>query len=320
MSSRIRSISIDRRTSLGSSLFVGSLLAAGGVLAACSAYDAGSEPTEESVAAVTPEPPPLPSPRDFVRGLDLECYHSEGPPPVQELDIRQLNPVLKGILPNQKITLGPMVQTCLPVAKNNNIPPAAVRRFISMVDLSCYSAEAAPVDVDVNLRHLNPVLQDLPAEDVTLKRLRRFCSPVRKNDAQIDPAVLRLTRHLDFACYEFEDPTPSADRDLELSHLNPLVREMGFPNRHVHLERANQLCVPVGKNQQPIPEDVQRVVEWTDFMQYRFDVINPNPVPPIQLWLTQLNPLFNGFATPALLHDPYTLMVPVAKNNTPPPL
>ena len=108
-------------------------------------------------------PPPLPSPRDFARSLDLECYHSQGQPPVSELKIRQLNPVLKGVLPNQKIRVGEMVETCLPVSKNQVTPPSEVLRFVRWVDSSaCYRAEAEPVDVPVNLKHLNPVLQDLP--------------------------------------------------------------------------------------------------------------------------------------------------------------
>lgn len=298
------------------------LLAASAVLGACGATGDGSgfEATDELAAAAIPEPVlPLPSPREFVKGLDLECYRSDGPPPVAALGIRQLNPVLKGKLPNQPIQLGEMVHTCLPVAKNNVIPPADVLRFIKMVDLSCYRAEAAPVDVEVNLRHLNPVLQNLPDMDVKLTRLRQFCSPVRKNFSEIEAPVWRMIRHLDVACYEFEELTQSADINLGLSHLNPIVRDMNFPNRVVHLERANQLCVPVGKNQQPIPEDVLQVVQWVDFAQFQFDLITPPP-PQFPLWLSQLNPLFGNFTQVTTLHDPHTLMVPVAKDNTPPPL
>jgi hypothetical protein len=78
--------------------------------------------------------------------------------------------------------------------------------------------------------------------------------------------------------------------------------------------------VPVAKNQQPVPEDVKRVVEWVDLMQYDFDLMTPPP-PVFPLWLSQLNPLFAG--TPPVhtwLQTPTDLLVPVAKNNTPPPL
>jgi hypothetical protein len=249
----------------------------------------------------------------------LECYHSDGQPPVNELKIRQLNPVLKGVLPNQKIRVDELMETCVPVSKNQVTPPAEVLRFIRWVDLACYRADADPVDVTVNLRHLNPVLQDLPDENVRLKQLKRFCSPVRKNFSDIEPPVRRLVEHLDFACYEFEELTPSANRNLTLSHLNPVIRNFGYNDRFVQLKRADQLCVPVAKNQQPLPEDVQHVVEWVDFAAYRTEPI-AFPSPAFPLTLSQLNPLFAGAPiTQTVLMNPRRLLVPVAKNQVLPP-
>jgi hypothetical protein len=309
-------------------LFMGgtaySVAALAGALAGCSAVSSEAPGTDEaSVQAkqqALQEAPPLPSPLAFARGLDLECYRSEGQPPVNELKIRQLNPVLKGVLPNQKIRVEEMLETCLPVSKNQVTPPADVLRFIRWVDLACYRADADPVDVTVNLKHLNPVLQDLPDENVRLKQLRRFCSPVRKNFSDIEAPVRRLVEHLDFACYEFEELTPSANRNLTLSHLNPVVKEFGFSDRLVQLKRANQLCVPVGKNQQQIPHDVQHVVEWVDFAAYHTEPL-AFPAPDFPLLLTQLNPLFAGAApTQTFLRDPRRLLVPVAKNQLLPPI
>jgi hypothetical protein len=325
LSMKARSVFTLRSGAVLSNVIRGSAVAQLGALGACSATNDAGEAvdTEGSVAEVRgalEETPPLPSPRAFVSGLDLECYKSEGQPPVDELGIRQLNPVLKGVLPNQRIKVGEMLQTCLPVSKNHVTPPAEVLRFISQVDLACYRAEADPVDVPVNLKHLNPVLQDLPDVNVRLKQLKRFCSPVRKNFADIPDPVRRLISHVDLACYAFEEATPPANRNLWLSHLNPVVKEFGFPDRLVQLERSHQLCVPVGKNQQPIPEDVLRVVEWIDLMQFQTDPISPPP-PTFPLWLSQLNPLFAGAPdTHTFLEEPRTLMVPVAKNNTLPPI
>jgi hypothetical protein len=293
----------------------------GGVVACSAASDEVGGDGDVQVSAEGLEAaPPLPSPRAFASALDLECYRSEGTPPVAELGIRQLNPVLKDRLPNQRIRLGEMIHTCLPVAKNNNIPNEGVRRFVSQVDLACYKAEADLVNVPVNLRHINPVLKGLPDQDVRLVELTKFCSPVRKNFSNIEPAVRRLVEHLDFACYRFEEPTPAADVNLWLSHLNPVVREFGFPDRLAHMERSKHLCVPVAKNEQPVPDDVRRVVEWTDLMQYDLEYQTPLP-PEFPLWLSQLNPLFTGTA-PAFtwLRKPTDLLVPVAKNGTPPPL
>jgi hypothetical protein len=316
------SISGIKKSRARSCLAIGALAATVGGVVACSAVDGEAENGEGAVAAnveALGEPPALPSPRAFASALDLECYPSEGPPPVQQLGIRQLNPVLKDRLPNQQIQLGDLMRTCLPVAKNNNVPGDNLRRFISQVDLACYKAQAAPVNVPVNLRHINPVLQGLPDNDVRLVELTQFCSPVRKNFAEIEPEVRRLVQHLDFACYRFEEPTAPANVNLWLSHLNPVVRAFGFPNRLVQLERSKHLCVPVGKNVQPIPEDVKDVVEWVDFMQYDMDVVTP--VPEFQLWLQQLNPLFAG-TPPTLtwLRRPTDLLVPVAKDDTLPPI
>lgn len=312
-------IASNKSRVLGGGLVLASVACVLGAVVACSA-GAAVESTDGASSEELEAAPPLPSPRAFARGLDLECYPSTGPAPVDTLGIRQLNPVIKDILPNQQIKVGEMTHTCLPVAKNNNVPPEEVNRFIKWVDLACYRAEADPVDVPVNLRHLNPVLQDLPDNNVRLRQLKRFCSPVRKNFSQIEAPVRRLIEHLDFACYQFEEMTPSADRNLWLSHLNPVVSAFGFPNRFVHLNGSKELCVPVGKNQQPIPEDVRRVVAWVDLMGFQFDTITPPP-PIFPLWLSQLNPLFAG-VPPVLtqLQPPTTLLVPVAKNNTLPPL
>lgn len=316
-------IAVIKRYRGRSCLAFGALAATLAGAAACSAVDGDAPSRDGGVEAnveALDEPPALPSPRAFASALDLECYRSEGPPPVPQLGIRQLNPVIKDKLPDQQIQLGDMTHTCLPVAKNNNIPGDDLRRFVSQVDLACYKAQAAPVNVPVNLRHINPVLQNLPDHDVRLTELTQFCSPVRKNFAEIEPAVRRLVQHLDFACYRFEEPTPPANANLWLTHLNPVVRAFGFPNRLVQLESSKHLCVPVGKNMQPIPEDVKDVVEWVDFMQYDIDLLTPVP-PEFQLWLQQLNPLFAA-TPPALtwLRRPTDLLVPVAKDHTLPPL
>jgi hypothetical protein len=303
---------------------LGSLLAGAVAVVGCSSGPVSEAEAGDEIAQVTQEifdgPLPLPSPRRFAKALDLECYHSQGAPPVDELFIRQLNPVIKGALPNQQIHLGEMLGTCLPVSKNGNTPPDDVLPFVKWTDLACYRADAAPVDVPVNLKHINPVLENLPDENVRLKQLKAFCSPVRKNFSDMPAAVRRLVSHLDFACYEFETLTEPANRVLGLTHLNPVVREFGFPNRLVEMKRANQLCVPVAKNQQPVPDDVEHVVSWVDFIAYHTEPV-ANPAPAFPLWLSQLNPLFAGAPpTWTTLSNPTRLMVPVAKNNQLPPI
>jgi hypothetical protein len=314
----------QKRTIARAALGVTSALTAlTATLAACSAVHDESNPSAESAQAGSAQAleaaPALPSPRAFASMLDLECHRSVGQPPVLELGIRQLNPVLKDVLPNQQIQLGPMLETCLPVAKNLNTPPAGLLEFMRWVDVACYRAEAAPVNVPVTLSHLNPKLQDLPDESVILTQLRRFCSPVRKNFSDIPAAVRRVVEHIDFACYQFQAPTPPANRNLRLTHLNPVVRAFGFPDRIVRLEQSGQLCVPVAKNQQPVPEDVKRIVEWIDLKSYDITLL-AGAAPAFPLVLQQMNPLFAGAPlTFTTLYEPTRLMVPVAKNHVLPP-
>src|SRR6187549_185869 len=78
-----------------------------------------------------------PTPFELASQLDLECRSAQGAPPVEELGIRQLNPVLQGVLPNQKAQLGGLEEVCVPVAKNNSIPTEPARNFIRGIDLAC---------------------------------------------------------------------------------------------------------------------------------------------------------------------------------------
>src|SRR5262245_17457357 len=85
-----------------------------------------------------------PSPFDFVIQLDLECRTVEGPAPVDELGIRQLNPVLKDKLPNQRVELGPLKRVCVPVLKDHEVHAPAALQWTRWVDLACYQAKAEP--------------------------------------------------------------------------------------------------------------------------------------------------------------------------------
>lgn len=261
-----------------------------------------------------------PSPFELVSQLDFECRPAQGAPPAQQIGIRQLNPVLQNRLPNQVAAIGPLEQVCVPVAKNGQIPSPRALAIAQWSDLACYRATAAPVNLEVNLSHLNPQLAGLPDEDVRLVGLQQLCVPVSKNGSQLPPAIKQIVSYLDLACYELEEATPPADRTLVISHLNPVIQAMGFGNRIVDMKRAKQLCVPVAKNNEQVPPGVLQLVQWADFLKYRIDVVQ-GVVPPLPLWLTHLNPLFAGlnpFFT-ALTNQELRLMVPVAKDGQLPP-
>jgi hypothetical protein len=260
----------------------------------------------------------LPTPYELVSQLDFECRPAAGPPLVPQLFVRQLNPVLQGRIPNQVVPVGALEEVCVPVAKNGLIPSQDALRFIRWMDLACYRAQSPDPDVDVELSHLNPVLAGLPDETVDIGPLEQICVPVRKNDSALPEQVKHLVQHLDVGCYHVE-PTADADWTLVLGHLNPVIRAMGLPNRVVDVRRAHQLCVPIGKNAQPIPLEVRPFIEWMDFLKYR--VVPQDPIPPLPLWLTHLNPLFAAlppFFT-VLQPERIRLMVPVAKDGHLPP-
>lgn len=261
-----------------------------------------------------------PTPYELVSQLDFECRPAQGAPPAAQIFIRQLNPVLQNRLPNQVAVLGPLEQVCVPVAKNGQVPTPRALAIAEMSDLACYRANGAPVDLDVTLSHLNPVLSGLPDEDVHLVGLAQVCVPVSKNGSQLPPAIKQIVSHLDVACYELAEATPSVDTTLVLSHLNPVIKAFQFPNRVVEMKRAKQLCVPVAKNNEQVPPGVREIVEWVDFLKYRIDVLQ-GPVPPLPLWLTHLNPLFAGINPfPVVLaNEELRLMVPVAKDGHIPP-
>ena len=264
----------------------------------------------------------LPSPFELVSQLDFECRPADGVPVAPAVIIRQLNPVLQNKIPSEQVPLGELEEVCVPVAKNGQIPGQPALAFIRWLDLACYQATSSYSGVELKLEHLNPVLNDLPDEDVRLTRLEQVCLPVAKNGVEPPPVIRALASHFDLGCYGLEEPTSDADRTLVLTHLNPVIRAMVpiLPDRMVDLRRARQLCVPIGKNNQPIPPGVLSRVEWADFLKYR--VVPHDPIPPLPLWLEHLNPLYAAVA-PFLttLHPGWVrLMVPVAKNGHLPPL
>jgi hypothetical protein len=148
-------------------------------------------------------------------------------------------------------------QLCVPVAKNNNQPPLAIKQIVQQLDVACYElAEATPsVDTTLVLSHLNPVIKamQLPNRVVEMKRAKQLCVPVAKNNEQIPPGVRDIVQWADFLKYRIDvvqgvvPPLP-----LWLSHLNPLFAGLnGFP-----VVLANQelrLMVPVAKDGQIPP-------------------------------------------------------------------
>jgi len=79
-----------------------------------------------------------------------------------------------------------------------------------------------------------------------------------------------------------------------------------------------QMCVPVRKNNQPIPANVLNIVQWIDLEKFAASPLVL--IPPVNVMLTHLNPLFATLPpVPVTLRQASALQVPVSKNGTPPP-
>lgn len=270
--------------------------------------------------AATAKPQPqalaLPSPLRFASSLDLECFKTAPytPPVTFAIQTRHLNPVL-GHLPVEANPLGTREQLCVPVAKNNVIPPPEVLAFVRFVDLACYRTQGVNVNQPLRLTHLNRVLSGIPVKSVTITVPTQLCVPVFKNNAVPPPEVRRLVSFIDLKCY-VETPQVSLDKALTLSHLNPVLANVPRHNARVTVNR--QLCVPVQKNNQAIPADVLNIVRWLDLEKY--DLITPALTAPVTLTIRHLNPLLANLpAETVTLTAANQIMLPVAKNGVIPP-
>jgi hypothetical protein len=297
--------SSDRKTSLRNATLTGAVFGATAFLGA---------------GGNTAHAQATPTPFQMVSEMDFECRPATGPAPVQTLTVKQLNPVLQPKIPAQQATLGALEEICVPVSKNGHTPGPTVLPLQEWVDVACYPANAPPINVDVNLTHLNPQLAGLPDEKVTLTKLAQICVPVRKNNSPMPEPSKQFASFFDVGCYDLATPTPPANRSLVLSHLNPVIRAMGFEDRKVQMKEASRLCVPIAKNNQVPPAGVLSILRWADFLKYRVNVTS-GIVPQFQLWLSHLNPLFAGsppFPT-VVGSSPIHLLVPVAKDGQLPP-
>jgi len=137
------------------------------------------------------------------------------------------------------------------VKKNDSTPPAGSPAidFISNVDQKCYN-----IGSNLNLKHLNPVLETQPTENVrVIEGAQQLCVPVMKNGVPPPTPVASAVSNLDLKCYAITDqsgnPLPPLGLTLQLTHLNPVV--LGTPgvspNVSVLVQEPQQLCVPVSK-------------------------------------------------------------------------
>jgi len=276
-------------------------------------------------------------PPSVVPFIDLKCYgitNSDGnplPPLNLPLHLDQLNPLLRQIgFPAEDVTLLTPVQLCVPVAKNGMTPPDDALRFIQYIDLKCYNTirrTPGTVTPALQLKHLNPALQDLPVEQVIIQAPEKLCVPVAKSNPDGSPAfppadVLPSIRFIDQKCYPIVGPDggplPPVSVPLHLDHLNPVLTPDVAPSEDVIMQDPRQLCVPVAKNGMFPPTPDRPVIEQIDLKCYG---IAGDPLRLSQR-LFHLNPAFPATLPPenVLIQEPQQLCVPVQKQLSPPPV
>jgi hypothetical protein len=285
------------------------------LLAAALVGTAAATATPSTTAA--PKALALPSPLRFVSNLDLDCFRTTPyTPPAfpKPLTLSHLNPVLAEQARWTIDALGERTQLCSPVAKNQFLPPEGVLEFVRFVDLSCYKISGPTLNFPLVLDQLNPVLGAIPRKKVLVMAPEQLCLPVIKNNSIPSPEVLDLVKYIDLVCYR-EDPPVQTNFPVTLTQLNPVLANI--PPAAVRMTANRQLCVPVRKNDQKIPDDVLKIVQYVDLEKYD---LNAPAINPVSLRLRHINPLLEGLPIePATLVAHQQLAVPVAKNEHIPP-
>ncbi len=262
----------------------------------------------------------LPTPAAFVRYLDVRCYKIADEPPLDVLlHLDHLNPVfLQYGAPPEDVKLQEPQDLCVPVQKENLVPPPNVRNFLQYLDWKCYRIEGPSLDLPIHLDQLNPVIQGLYGPvDVIVREPQQLCVPVAKNDHIPPPAVLNLIQWLDVKCYRVDAPQ-IPPRPILLTHLNPLFAGTPAEQTWIDGPAPVQLCVPVAKNGAFPPPGVGQIVRFSDVLCYNSVGLPLDK----ELKLDHLNPVLRNMGLPpetVKVTDSHKLCVPVAKNGQFPP-
>jgi hypothetical protein len=186
----------------------------------------------------------------FIQFVDWKCYGISGPSIDLPLHLDHLNPVISGMFgPYDDVVVREPQQLCVPVVKNGNFPPDAVRHLVESLDVKCYRVDARQqVFGDITLKHLNPLFATLPSETATFigPTASQLCVPVAKNGRIPPPDVLPIIQYSDVLCYQMKGLP--LNWQLRLTHLNPVLIAMGLPDENVYVTETDKLCVPVAKN------------------------------------------------------------------------
>lgn len=149
------------------------------------------EPQQVCVPVMKNNSAPPQNVRRLVEQLDVKCYRVESTyPSFSPITLNHLNPLFAVVPAENAYISGPAKQLCVPVAKNGKIPPPEVLTHVAYSDVLCYPLQGQPLNRELQLRHLNPVLIDLglPVENVFVTDSTKLCVPVAK-DGRFPPTA-----------------------------------------------------------------------------------------------------------------------------------
>src|SRR5262249_17775050 len=106
--------------------------------------------------------------------------------------------------------------------------------------------------------------------------------------AQVSPDAVRFT---DLPCHRLGDDLPPLQTHIFLQDLTPLI---SGAVEEVEVLEPQQLCTPVRKNDQEIPDDVIDFVSYLDLKCYRVE--GRSVLAGLNMVLNHLNPLLSTLA------------------------
>jgi hypothetical protein len=190
---------------------------------------------------------PPPGVVDFVRFVDLSCYRIQGANVNFPLNLRHLNPLFSTSVPPKNVTIFYPQHLCVPVIKNGVVPPAEVFNLVRFIDLKCYiETPQVPLNRNLTLSHLNPVLGHLGPHPAIVTYNRQLCVPVIKNNVMPPADVFNVVRWVDLEMYDIQTPALAAPFTLQIKHINPVL--VNLPPEVVTIQQGIQLGLPVAKN------------------------------------------------------------------------
>jgi len=194
----------------------------------------------------------------YIQYVDWRCHGINGPSLDLPLRTTHLNKVMVEMFGGEgnDIVVREPQQLCVPVAKDDHFPKPEVLRLIEWLDVKCYRVDSKRQfdSRDIRLTHLNPLLADSEPEYTTIlgPTPTQLCVPVAKNKAFPPEDVLQFIAYSDVLCYNLKGK--ALDREIKLTHLNPVLRERFPESEAVKVTDTEKFCVPVAKNGNFPPE------------------------------------------------------------------